>query len=227
MLWLLMCDSADTVQGISVVTTTWNEAENIEELILRIRQTLKGVMHEIIVVDDSSQDGTLQIAERFADVAVGKEREGQTKGLLYGAKLAKFPVVVTVDSDLENPPELIPTLAAKLDIYDLVVASRNVVPRFSERWAAKTLGRICGVSDFYSNFRAYKKETFTSDLKRGETFGGELLVAAKKKGFRIGEVKYEAPPRRSKPRIGGSIKANLRITAATWKCFFAYLFSLD
>ena len=218
-----MSVSAGTVQGISVVTTTWNEAENIEELIRRIRQTLKGTMHEIIVVDDSSQDGTLAIAKRFADVAVGKEREGQTKGLLYGAKLAKFPVVVTIDSDLENPPELIPALVAKLVVFDLAVASRSVVPRFSERWAAKTLGRICGVSDFYSNFRAYKKEAFADKLVAGETFGGELLIIAKKKGFRIGEVKYDAPPRRSKPRIGGAIKANLRIMAATWKCFFIYL----
>ena len=82
------------------------------------------------------------------------------------------------------------------------------------------MGKICGVSDFYSNFRAYKKETIADDLVGGETFGGELLVAAKKKGFKIGEIKYEAPPRRSKPRIGGSIRANLRIIVATWKCWF-------
>jgi dolichol-phosphate mannosyltransferase len=105
-----------------------------------------------------------------------------------------------------------------------VVASRSVVPRFSERWAAKTLGKICGVSDFYSNFRAYKKETLANNLRGGETFGGELLIIAKKKGFRIGEIMYDAPPRRSKPRIGGSIKANLRIMIASWKCFFIYLF---
>jgi dolichol-phosphate mannosyltransferase len=133
-------------------------------------------------------------------------------------------VVVTIDSDLENSPEGIPKLVEKLNMFDLVVASRSVVPRFSERWAAKTLGKICGVSDFYSNFRAYKKETLVNNLRGGETFGGELLIIAKKKGFRIGEITYEAPPRRSKPRIGGSIKANLRIMIASWKCFFIYLF---
>jgi dolichol-phosphate mannosyltransferase len=212
------------IRGISVVTTTWNEVQNIEELIRRVRSTLHDVLHEIIVVDDSSSDGTLKVAERFADIAVGKIREGQTKGLLYGAKLSKFPVVVTIDSDLENSPERIPKLVEKLNMFDLVVASRSVVPRFSERWAAKTLGKICGVSDFYSNFRAYKKETLVNNLRGGETFGGELLIIAKKKGFRIGEIMYDAPPRRSKPRIGGSIKANLRIMIASWKCFFIYLF---
>jgi dolichol-phosphate mannosyltransferase len=212
-------------QGISVVTTTWNEKQNIEELIYRIRKTLQTVPHEVLVVDDSSSDGTLEVARRFADVAVDKVREGQTKGLLYGAGLAKYPVIVTIDSDLENSPELIPALVEKLGVYDVVVASRTLLPRFSERWAARLLGKKIGVSDFYSNFRAYKKETISGvSLKGGETFGGELLVAAKKKGFKIGELVYKAPPRRNKPRIGGTIVANWRIIVATWKCLFVYIF---
>jgi dolichol-phosphate mannosyltransferase len=211
-----MSANAGTGHGISVVTTTWNEKENIEELIRRIRTTLKNTTHEIIVVDDNSSDGTLEASKPLADLAVGKVREGQTKGLLFGAKLAKFPLIVTIDSDLENLPELIPALIEKMKIYDLVVASRKVLPRFSERWASKTLGKKFGVSDFYSNFRAFKKETVAQDLKGGETFGGELLVAARKKGFKIGEITYEPPPRRCKPRIGGVIRANLRIIFATW-----------
>jgi hypothetical protein len=116
-------------------------------------------------------------------------------------------------------------LIEKLDVYDVVVASRTLIPRFSERWAARTLGKKCGISDFYSNFRSYKKETIANvRLKGGETFGGELLVIAKKKGFRVGELVYEAPPRRNKPRIGGTIRANWRIIVATWKCLFIYVF---
>ncbi len=211
-------------EGVSVVTTTWNEKENIAELIFRVRSTLKGTPHEIIVVDDNSSDGTLDVAKEYADVAVGKGREGQTKGLLHGMELAKFPVIVTIDSDLENPPELIQNLISKLNNCDLVVASRTMLPRLSEKCASKTLGKMVGVSDFYSNFRVYKKQTVASKLRGGETFGGELLVIAKKQGFKLGEVKYEAPPRRSKPRIGGSVRANLRIIVATLKCFFFYLF---
>ncbi len=217
-----MSSNSNKIQRISVVATTWNEKENIEELIRRIRATLQEIPHEIIVVDDNSADGTLDVAKRFADLAVGKKREGQTKGLLFGAKLAKFPVIVTIDSDLENSPELIPQLVEKLNEFDLVVASRKDVPRFSEKLASKTLGKLCGISDFYSNFRAYKKETFPENLKGGETFGGELLVVAKKKGFKIGEITYDAPKRRSRPRIGGTIRANLRIISATWKCLFIF-----
>jgi len=217
--------NTEAIQGISVVTTTWNEKENIEELIYRIHKTLQAVPHEVIVVDDNSSDGTLEVARRFADVAVDKVREGQTKGLLYGVGLAKYSVIVTIDSDLENSPEIIPGLVEKLGVYDVVVASRTLLPRFSERWAARLLGKKIGVSDFYSNFRAYKKETISdARLKGGETFGGELLVVAKKKGFKVGELAYKAPPRRSKPRIGGTIRANWRIIVATWKCLFIYIF---
>jgi dolichol-phosphate mannosyltransferase len=212
------------LEGVSVITTTWNEKENIEELIFRVRTMLKDIPHEIIVVDDSSSDGTLDVAKKFADVAVSKVREGQTKGLLYGMQLAKFPVIVTIDSDLENPPEFIQNLLGKLGDYDLVVASRSKLPRFSERWASKTLGKIVGVSDFYSNFRVYKRQAVSSKLRGGETFGGELLVISKKQGFKLGEIKYAAPPRRNKPRIGGNIRANLRIIVASWKCFFLFLF---
>ncbi|MCW4029354.1 MAG: glycosyltransferase [Candidatus Bathyarchaeota archaeon] len=214
-------DSAAS-NGVSVVTTTWNERENIEQLISRIRVTLRNVKHEIIVVDDSSKDGTLDAAKPLADVAVSKHREGQTKGLLYGAKLARYPIVVTIDSDLENSPELIPALLEKATSFDVVVASRTVLPRISERWAAKTLGRLCGVHDFYSNFRLFKREALIKELKSGETFGGELLVWAKRRGFRVGEVLYVAPPRRSRPRIGGNVKANGRIIVASLRCFWRY-----
>jgi dolichol-phosphate mannosyltransferase len=213
-----------TEQGISVVTTTWNERDNIQELIQRINAALKDTLHEVIVVDDSSADGTLEVAKQYADVAVGKKREGQTKGLLQGIKLAKFPVIVTIDSDLENPPELIPKLVEQLEYFDAVVASRRALPRFSERWAAITLGKLCNTSDFYSNFRAFKKQAIAdANLKRGETFGGELLVIAKKRGCRIGEVKYDPPPRRGSPRIGRSLRANWRISVASLKCFLKYL----
>lgn len=211
-------------QGVSVVTTTWNERENIAELIRRVRAALNGVPHEVIVVDDGSPDGTLDVAKQFADVAVAKQREGQTKGLLYGMRLARYPVIVTIDSDLENDPAVIPRLVEKLGDCDLAVASRTVIPRWSERFASKTLGKAVGARDFYSNFRAYKKSAVDGIiLKRGETFGGELLVRAKKQGFRIGEVTCEPPPRRSRPRIGGTLRANLRITAATIKCIATYL----
>jgi glycosyltransferase involved in cell wall biosynthesis len=74
--------------GISVVTTTWNEKGNIEKLILTTRAVLKHCLHELIVVDDSSSDGTVEIAKHFADVAVTKPRGGvKLRGCFTGCNL--------------------------------------------------------------------------------------------------------------------------------------------
>ncbi len=213
-----------SVPGISVVTTTWNERENIAELIRQVREVLKPNVYEIIVVDDESQDGTFEVAKRFADVAVTKKREGQTKGLLYGMKLAKYPVIVTIDSDLENNPDLIPVLVKFIGEFDVVSASRTIIPRFSERIASKTLGKLVGVTDSFSNYRVFKKE-FVSELnlKGGETFGGEFIVLAKKNNLKIKDIQYLPPSRRKNPRIGGTLKANMRILWATIKCIAIFL----
>jgi dolichol-phosphate mannosyltransferase len=187
--------------GTSIVTTTWNERANIQKLIPTTRNTFQQIPHEIIVVDDNSSDGTFQTARLLADVAVTKTREGQTKGRLHGMRLAKYPVIVTIDADLENDPKHIPTLIQQTAKYDVVVASRTTLPRISEKIAAKTLGRLLGVTDTLSNFRAYRKGTISKfNLRSGETFGAEFLVIAKKKGLTIGEVKYDPPPRRKSPR---------------------------
>ncbi len=206
--------------AISIVTTTYNEREFIKPFTERVRKVLSRVEHEIIVVDDSSPDGTYEEACRYADKAILVNRVGQTKGLLTGIKEARYPIVVTLDVDLENPPELIPKL---VEIFiekdlDLLVASRTWLPRISEKFASITIGRVVGVKDVYSNFRVYRRDLFKDyDIVLGETFGGELLVYAWIKEYRIGEYLYEPPPRRSQPRIGGRIKANLRIFKATLK----------
>ena len=212
------------LNGVSIVTTTWNERANIEKLIPTIRNTLQQIPHEIIVVDDNSSDGTFQTAILLADVAVNKTREGQSKGLLYGMRLAKYPVIITIDADLENNPEHIPELMQQVAEFDIVVASRTKLPRISEKIASKTLGKLVGVTDSLSNFRAYRKETVSEfNLKGGETFGAEFLVIAKKRGLKIGEIKYDPPPRRRNPRIGGTVKANLRIIWALVKSLLIYL----
>ncbi len=215
-----------TLPRVSIVTTTWNERENIEKLIPNIKDVLRGIEHEIIVVDDDSPDGTFQVAKKLADLAVKKSRGGQSIGLLYGMRLAKHPIIVTIDADLENDPRHIPELIENIRDFDIVVASRKKLPRISEKMAQKTLGKIMGVKDTFSNFRAYKKETISNfKLRGGETFGAEFLVIAKKKGFKMSEIVYEPPTRRRDPRIGGKVKADLRITWALIKSLIIYIIS--
>ena len=209
--------------GVSVVTTTWNARENLTKLIPEIRNVLKQFPHEIIIVDDDSPDGTIQVARLLADVAVSKKREGQSKGLLYGMKLARYPVIVTIDADLENNPVHIPKLIQQISEFDVVVASRLNLPRISEKIASKSLGRVLGVTDVFSNFRAFRKEVDSKvKLRGGETFGAEFLVIARKERLAIGEIKYASSIRRKNPRIGGKLQANLRILCALIKSLMVY-----
>jgi len=57
------------ITGVSVVTATYNERENIPVLIKRIREALKDIPHEVVVVDDSSPVGTYKVAREYADKA--------------------------------------------------------------------------------------------------------------------------------------------------------------
>jgi dolichol-phosphate mannosyltransferase len=203
------------VQGISVVTTCFDERENLQRLIPAIRTVLSETPHEIIVVDDTSPDGTIKVAEQLADVAVSKKREGQTSGLATGMRLAKHGTVITIDSDLENDPKWIPNLASKLTEFDIVVASRPGLPRISERLFSDFYFKRLGVRDILSNYRAYRKEIIPLlTPTKGETFGAEFLIRAKQHGLRIGEILVDTPRRRRNPRIGNKVTANLRIFRA-------------
>ncbi len=214
------------IPGVSVVTTTYNEVRYVRKFVLAVKSVLKDVPHEVIVVDDSSPDGTYEVAKEVADVAIKKVREGQTKGLLVGIEAAKYPVVVTMDVDLENPPQLIPELLKVFSEgrYGVLVACRDCLPRVGERLASKLLSKYLGVTDIYSNFRVYRRECVVgAELKLGETFGAELLLIAKSRGCKIGTYTYKPPPRRDKPRVGGKVAANLRVMKATAKILYALL----
>jgi hypothetical protein len=96
--------------------------------------------------------------------------------------VAKYPIVVTIDADMENNPSKIPFLAIQTSKFEIVVASRTRIPRISEKIASKTLGRLFKIADPFSNFRAYKKDIIPIlKLKDEETFGAEFPVIAKKR----------------------------------------------
>ena len=202
--------------GVSVVSATWNERDALPDLIRRIHRALGSIPHETIIVDDTSPDGTGILASKLADVAICKRREGQSIALLTGIRKATYPIVVTIDADLENDPENIIGLLRSLEKgHDIVVAARPNLPRFSERLFAATVGQWLGVTDVLSNFRAMRREKVESiSLGHTETFGAEFLIRAHRVGLRIGQIQVDDTPRRSTPRIGGTLTANLRILKA-------------
>ncbi len=129
--------SAATPLALSVVIPVFDEAPSLGPLHARLSRTLKeiGRSYEIVFVDDGSRDESADVLRRIRarDGAVRVIRlarnYGQHAALLAGMEGARGEVIVTLDADLQNPPEEIPRLlAALVDGVD-VVGGRRVSRR--------------------------------------------------------------------------------------------------
>ncbi len=107
-------------QSVSVVVPVFNAVETLNDLVDRIEATLAGMRYEIVLVNDGSTDGSWAriaalAAERPAVRGLELSRNfGQHNALLAGVRAARNDVIVTLDDDLQNPPEEIPKLLARL-----------------------------------------------------------------------------------------------------------------
>ena len=108
--------------GISVVVPVYNSEGTLAELVGRLEKVLSANAgaFEVILVNDGSRDGSWRVVGELSakypwvrglDLM---RNYGQHNALLCGIRLARFEVVVTLDDDLQNPPEEIPVLLAKL-----------------------------------------------------------------------------------------------------------------
>lgn len=120
--------------SISIIIPTYNEKQNIGRLIDVLIKELSTEDFEIIVVDDLSTDGTIQLMEKKA---AGNERikfyqnpppRGLSRSILMGLRQAKSGIIVGMDADFNHDPKIIRNLVAKLrkENLDLVIASRFI-----------------------------------------------------------------------------------------------------
>ncbi|HSW57144.1 MAG TPA: glycosyltransferase family 2 protein [Dehalococcoidales bacterium] len=117
---------------ISIVIPTYNEKDNIVPLVERLSQTLKGRKFEILLVDDNSKDGTVNIAAKMAEtypvkVMVRTKERGLATAVLHGFKYARGNIIGVMDADLQHPPEKVADLLKALDNgADMAIGSRYV-----------------------------------------------------------------------------------------------------
>ena len=196
---------------ICVVIPTYNEAGTIRELLERL-ESLDLDLH-IVVVDDGSNDGTIEIVEeasrrygnvilleRGAKLGLGSAlRDGLKKGLELGAEL-----LVTMDADLSHDPMELPRLLGEASPHRIVLGSRYVdggrivgwgLYRRLVSWGANFLSRLlAGVSslDSTTGYRCYGAEVVRAVLPEvrgaGYEFQVEVLSVAQGMGFEIVEV---------------------------------------
>lgn len=160
---------------LSVVIPLYNEAIAIEALHKRLSGTLQalGNSSEIIYVDDGSTDGTTDVLRQLhlrgpnVKVIVFNRNYGQHAAVLAGFEKSRGEVVVTLDGDLQNPPEEIPKLLAKIkEGYDVVGGWRDhrqdsLVRRTLSLLINTVSSRIVGVKmrDYGCMLRAYRRST--------------------------------------------------------------------
>ena len=131
----------DSKCKVSVVIPTYNEAENIAKLIPLASEALRDYQHELIVVDDSSPDGTAEVVEKLGEeypmrLLVRDGKLGLASAILYGFRNADGDVFGVIDADLQHPPLLITTIVSKImDGYDVAIASRSVKGGGVEDWS--------------------------------------------------------------------------------------------
>ena len=165
-------------KNISVVIPVYNSEKTLPELTPRLHTALGKLSdkHEIILVNDGSRDNswkTVQAlkAENPATIqGINLMRNyGQHNALLCGIRSARYEITVTMDDDLQHPPEEIAKLIDKLDEgYDVVYGiPRELVHslwrNFSSRASKYFLAKILGINriKYMSAFRAFK-----TDLRR-------------------------------------------------------------
>jgi glycosyltransferase involved in cell wall biosynthesis len=158
-------------RGVSVVVPVFNGAATLPELARRVDEALAGSDYELVLVNDGSADRSW---ETIAGLARANPRVrgldlmrnyGQHNALLAGIRAARGSVVVTIDDDLQNPPEEIPKLLARLeDGADVVYGTaatrrygfwRGVATRLSQFALRMTIGNdIAGRVGPFRAFRA-------------------------------------------------------------------------
>lgn len=194
---------------ISVVLPSYNERENVAEMISRIKKALGKQLLEIIVVDDNSPDGTWQVVEELQDKNVRLMRRMQEKGLASaladGVKMAKGKIIAWLDCDLGLPPEDLPRLVEQLQQgYDVAIGSRYVPGGEDLRPWRRRLPSIMlnglamvvlsrKVKDYTSGFVACHREVLEKVHWARPGFGEyfiEFAYQCVKNGFRIIEVGY-------------------------------------
>jgi glycosyltransferase involved in cell wall biosynthesis len=167
-------NSEDT--QVSIVIPAFNEGAAIEAVIRSIQEVMKGTAHafEILVVDDASEDNTVEMAQRQgARVIRHEENRGSGASRKTGILAAKGQWIVMIDGDGTYPPDAIPELIGHLDVFPQVIGARveekgtHRIPRILakeiiRRLAAFIVGKR--IPDLNSGLRAFRKSDMVQFL---------------------------------------------------------------
>jgi len=230
-----------------VCVPTYNERENLEPLVRALGEVLDTTRDRVLVIDDSSPDGTGELADRLAgelpwvEVLHRSAKEGIGRAYLAGfahALASGTELVLEMDCDFSHDPRDVPRLIATCEEEaDLVLGSRwvegggtenwGVVRRFVSRggslYARLVLG--VGIRDLTGGFKCFRRHVLeTIDLDaiaaRGYGFQIEGTYRALRAGFRVVEIPITFVDRRvGESKMSGAIvlEAMRQVPLLRWK----------
>ncbi|KAJ1876767.1 dolichol-P-mannose synthesis [Coemansia sp. RSA 376] len=200
----------------SVLLPTYNERDNLPIIIWLLAKTFKehNLDYEIIIIDDASPDGTLEVAKQLQRVygenrIVLRPRAGKLglgTAYVHGIKNATGNFVLIMDADMSHHPKAIPEFIRKQKErdYDIVTGTRYVNGGGVYGWdlrrkltsrGANFIADLLlnpGVSDLTGSFRLYKKDVLhqiiNATVSKGYVFQMEMMVRAKQFNFSVAEV---------------------------------------
>jgi dolichol-phosphate mannosyltransferase len=223
---------------VVVCLPTYDERDNIEAMLRALGPEL-GEGGRVLVIDDSSPDGTGELADALArqlpyvDVLHRPEKEGLGRAYLAGFERALADgadLILEMDCDFSHDPVDVPRLVAAAAQADLVLGSRyapggsivnwgplrRLVSAGGSLYARVVLG--VAVHDLTGGFKCYRRSVLeTIDLRgissRGYAFQIETTYRALRAGFRVVEV----PIRFADREVGGSKMSTDIVLEAVWK----------
>ncbi len=215
--------------AVSVVVPLYNEEENVALLQGELAAALVGIEHEIIFVDDGSQDQTVARLTNAPEVRLLRfeKNAGQSAAMYAGANAARGAVVVLIDGDLQNDPADIPRLVAEVERgADLVCGYRaqrkdTLVKRLTSRIANFVRSRFTkdGVRDTGCTLKAMRRECVRTlvPFKGMHRFIPALVKGA---GYRLVEIPVNHRSRRfgqSKYGLGNrAVRATVDMFGVRW-----------
>lgn len=197
---------------ISIVIPAYNEAESLPDLLQKIKHNVSSLKRvwEVIVVDDGSSDQTLSVLKSLRNqypslkIISFRKNYGKSAALSAGFKMAKGEIVITMDADLQDDPEEIPTLISKLEVENLDLVSgwkkkrhdpiTKTIPSKLFNFVTSVMTGI-KLHDFNCGLKAYR-QAVTKDLKIYGELHRFLPALAHWYGYKVGEVPVKHHPRK-------------------------------
>jgi glycosyltransferase involved in cell wall biosynthesis len=224
---------------LSLVVPVYNEKENLPLLMDAIYAALTPLNKkwEVVLVDDGSKDGSLDVLTEIAEkdpkhvrVVVFRRNFGQTAAIAAGIDHSEGRIIILLDADMQNDPADIPMLLAKLDEgYDLVSGWRKdrkdnrLTRTIPSNMANGLISWVTGVHlhDYGCTLKVYRRETLEGFRLYGEMHRF-IPVFAHSVGAKIAEL-----PVRHHPRKFGVAKYGLERTVKVVLDLFTVKFLLD